>query len=175
MKRLVFLLLILTFVWAVSAVADPIAPLAPLNALGKQALAAEGKTEADMLNDVPPKEIVGIPAYPGSYFGGSMGTGDVLYTVSLMSKDSPEKVVEWYRKKLGTAWQSAPDQATAALKEVGVFLETDKKNVNAMDAMKLKQVRISKVENQQDTGFAGMMFDVTGIKTMINITVKPMM
>ena len=104
-----------------------------------------------------------------------MGTGDVLNSVTLMSKDSSEKVVEWYRKKLGTAWQSAPDQVTAELKEVGVFLKTDKKNVSAMDALKLKQVRISKVENPQDTGFAGMMFDVTGIKTMINITVKPMM
>jgi hypothetical protein len=175
MKKLILLLTILTFVCAATAVAEPIAPLAPLNALAKQALAAEGKTEADMLKDVPPKEVVGIPAYPGSYFGVSMGTGDVLNSVTLMSRDSPEKVVQWYEKKLGSAWQSAPDQITAALKEVGVFLETDKKNISAMDAMKLKQVRISKVENPTDTGFAGMMFDVTGIKTMINIAVTPLM
>ena len=176
MKRLVVLLIVVAMAaWGASVFAKPIASLAPLNAFGKQSLASEGKTEADLLNDVPPMEIVKVPAYPGSYFGGSMGTGDVLSSVSLMSKDSPEKVVDWYAKNLGSSWRSFPDQAMGALKEVGVFLETDKKNVTAMDAMKLRQVRVSKVEKPEDTGFAAMMFDVTGIKSMINITVTPLM
>ena len=175
MKKMIFLLPVLMFVWTASAAAEPTAPLAPLNAFGKQALMAEGKTEADILKDVPPKDLVGIPAYPGSFFGGSMGSGEVLNSVILMSKDSPDKVVQWYKNKLGAAWQSVPDHATPELKEVEVFLETDNKNVSPMDALKLRQVRISKVESPEDTGFAGMMFDVTDIKTMINIAVTPLM
>ena len=44
-----------------------------------------------------------------------------------------------------------------------------------MDSLKYQQIRISKVEKPEDTGFAAMLFDVTDIKTMINMTVKPMM
>jgi hypothetical protein len=176
MKKISLLLAAaILIIWTVPAAAEPIAALAPLNSFAKQSLAAEGKTEADMLNDVPPKELVGIPGYPGSYFGGSMGTDEVLTSVTIMSKDSPEKVVKWYADNLGSSWRSFPDQVTSALKEVSVFIKTDKKTIDAMDAMKLKQVRISKVESPTDTGFASMMFDVTGIKTMINITVTPLM
>ena len=180
MKRMTFLLIVISLiVWVVPAVAEPIAGLAPLNSLTKQSLAAEGKTEADMLNELPSKELVGVPGYPGSFFGGAMNTGEgtdvVLTSVTLMSKDSPEKVTEWYTKNLGSSWGSFPDQITGALKEVGVFFETDKKTLDMMDSFKLKQVRISRVEDPSDTGFAGMMFDVTGIKSMINITVKPLM
>ena len=180
MKRTTFLLMaVLLIVWTASAVAEPIAGLAPLNSLTKQSLAAEGKTEADMLNDLPTKEMVGIPGYPGSFFAGAMSTGEgtdeVLTNLTLMSKDSAEKVTDWYAKNLGSGWGSFPDQITGALKEVGVFFETDKKTLELMDSLKLKQVRISRVENPTDTGFAGMMFDVTGIKSMINITVKPLM
>ena len=150
MKPSNFLLLISVVVLSVAATAEPIAPLAPLNDFGKQAFAAEGKTEADMENDIPPKDLVGIPPYPDSYFGSSMGDGDELNAVTLISKDSAEKVVAWYQKELSSGWQYLPELATKQMNEVGVFINTDVKAISAMDALRYKQVRISKVEKPED-------------------------
>jgi len=146
-----------------------------MNDYGKQAFAAEGKKEADILKDIPPKEIVEIPACPGSYFGMSTGTNEELSGVTLISRDDPGKVIAGYRKQLGNHWRYLPNLATAQLGEVGVFVKTDKKNVNALDSLKYKQLRISKVEKPEDTGFIAMMFDVRGIKSMIVMTLKPAM
>lgn len=174
-RRIYLLTALLVVTWTISAAAGPVAKLLPLNAFGKQSMAAQGRSEADLVNDVPPSEMVKVPAYPGSYFGSSMGKGDELTGLTLASKDSPKKVIDWYRKKLGSGWQYHPEMATAEMGEVGVFIKTDKKKVSDMDALKCMQVRISKVEKPADTGFTGMMFDVTGIKSMINMTLKPMM
>lgn len=176
MNRSVTIVLnVLLFVLAATASAEPFAPLAPVNAMGKQAFAAEGKTVEDAAKDVPSKEMVGLPAHPGCYFGGAALANDDLSSVTLLCKDDPGKVVAWYGKNLGSGWGSFPDQVSEQMKEVGVFLETDKTTVGLMDALKLRQVRISKVEKPEDTGFAAMMFDVTGIKSMVAITVTPIM
>ncbi|MDH3220325.1 MAG: hypothetical protein OEO19_12395 [Gammaproteobacteria bacterium] len=149
--------------------------MAPLNSFGKQAFAAEGKTEEDVRSDIPSSEMVGLPAFPDSYFAGAGGDGDSIDTLMLMSKADSAEVVAWYQKKLGGGWRNIPDLATEQLGEVAVFVKTDKKNISAMDSLKYQQIRISKVEKPEDTGFAAMMFDVSGIRSMINMTVKPMM
>lgn len=176
MKKILHLITV-TFLlaWINSSFAEPIAKLAPLNSLGKQAFAAEGKTEADAQKDIPSKAMVGLPAYPGAYFAGAGGDEESLSSVSLMSKDSADAVVSWYQKNLGSGWQNVPDLATKELNEVAVFIKSNKKNISAMDSLKYQQIRISKVEKPTDTGFAAMMFDVTGIKAMINMTIKPFM
>ena len=176
MKRSFFLLIVaLIVVWAVSAIAEPIAPLAPLNDYGKQAIGSQGKTEADFKKETPSRELVGIPAYPGSHFGMSGKSNGELSSVQLISKDSPEMVIAWYQENLGKDWQYVPDLAMAEAGEVGVFVNTSNKNVSAMDAFSNKQIRISKVEKPDDTGFIAMMFDVKGIKSMIAMTIKPLM
>jgi hypothetical protein len=155
--------------------AEPIAKLAPLNSLGKQSFASQGKSEADATKDIPSREAVGLPAYPESYFAMAGGEGDTISTVSLMSKADPADVVSWYEKNLGSEWQNIPELATKQLGEVAVFVRSSKQGISAMDSLKYQQIRISKVEKPEDTGFAAMLFDVTDIKTMINMTVKPMM
>ena len=138
-------------------------------------LASEGKTEADALKDVPSEEMVGLPAYPDAYFAGAMGQEDSISSVTLMSKASAEDVVAWYNTNLGKDWQNVPALATKEISEIAVFIKSNKNKISAMDSLKYQQIRISRVEKPQDTGFAAMTFDVSGIKSMINMTVKPMM
>ncbi|MDH5736405.1 MAG: hypothetical protein OEY87_09810 [Gammaproteobacteria bacterium] len=176
MKKLFYALTILTtLIYSGSSFAEPIAQLAPLNAYGKQSFAAEGKTEAEARQDIPSREMVGLPAYPGSYFAGAAGDEDAISSVTLMAKSSAEDVAAWYGKTLGREWQNVPELATKQLGEIAVFVKSDKKKISAMDSFKLQQIRISKVEKPGDTGFAAMIFDVTGIKCMINMTIKPLM
>ncbi len=174
-KGLHFIAVTFLLVWVNFSFAEPIAKLAPLNSLGKQAFAAEGKTEEDARNDIPTREMVGLPAYPDAYFSGAIGDESAVISVSLMSKDSAAKVISWYKKNLNSEWQNAPELATKQLREIAVFIRSDKKNISFMDSLKYQQIRISKVEKPEDTGFASMAFDVTGIKSMINMTIKPMM
>ncbi|NNE63908.1 MAG: hypothetical protein HKN34_07495 [Gammaproteobacteria bacterium] len=176
MKKIIHTLTVfLVLIWSSSSIADPIAPLAPLNSMGKQMFAAEGKTVADALKDVPSKEMVGLPAYPDAYFSGAMGQEDSISYVFLISKASAADVVAWYGKNLGKEWQNIPALATNELREIAVFIKSDKKEISAMDSLKYQQIRISTVEKPEDTGFAAMTFDVSGIKSMINMTIKPMM
>ena len=176
MKRAVFLLTAaLVSAWVVSAIAEPIAPLATLTDVGKQISAAEGKTEADMKKNIPPKELVGIPAYPDSRFVMAVGDENELTMVQLISKDSPEKVIAWYKKQLGKEWQYVPGLATKRLNDVEIFVKTDKKNISAIDSLSYKQLEIAKVEKPGDTGAIEMVFDVKGIKSWIIMTLKPEM
>lgn len=175
LNRSVILGVVFFIFWTNNSVAEPVGKLAPLTSLSKQSLVAEGKTEADMLEDIPSKEMVGMPAYPDAYFAGAMGDVDTLSALTLMSKDSAKEIISWYKKKLGDEWQDVPELAMEDLGEVAVFIKSDKKKISVIDSFKYQQIRISKVEKPEDTGFAAMVFDVTGIKCMINMTIKPLM
>jgi hypothetical protein len=174
MKRSIFLpmAVLIVFGTAQAAVAGPIAPLAPVNELGKIVFAEEGMTVAEAQKDVPSEEMVGIPAYPGSNFVLGEEAGGELISVKLISKDSPEKVVAWYQKNMGKGWHHVPDHTIKELGEVGVFVQADNRNISVNEAMKHKQLRVSKVENPEEWGFA-MVFDVSGTKSMIVMTLIP--
>jgi hypothetical protein len=174
-KRAVVLTVVALLGWAAFASAEPAAPLLPYNDAGKQMLDAQGKTPSDALKDVPTKAEVGLPVYPGSYMGSGGKSNGVLSSVQLVSKDTPEKVIAWYKKELGKAWKYVPELATKQIGEIGVFVKTDKEKVDSIDSMRMQQIRIAKVEKPEDTGFLAMAFDVTGIKTMINMQIKPLM
>ena len=176
MKRWIFFLMgILITIWTASAIAEPIAPLATLSASGKLIFAAEGKTEADMKKNIPPKELVSIPAYPGSLFVLAEGDENELTMVQLISKDNPEKVIAWYKKQLGKEWQYVPGLATKRLNDVEIFVKTGKKNISVIDSLNYKQLEVAKVEKPGDTGSIEMVFDVSGIKSWIIMTLKPAM
>jgi len=176
MKRSILLLItVLMLVWSVSAFAEPYAPLAPRNAFGKQAMASKGQTMADVQKQLPTKEMVGIPAYPGSYFGSEGKSNGELSTVQLIAKDSPDKVIAWYKKNLGKDWQYVPGLITKELGEVGVFVETDNPKIDAFDSLKHRQIKVAKVTKPEDTGFLGMFLEMKGIKSMITLQVKPFM
>ncbi|MFQ5639984.1 MAG: hypothetical protein ACE5IR_18545 [bacterium] len=81
------------------ALAEPIAPPVPFT---KAYLAKTGKTQKQLdaarIKRVPAKEVVGVPAYPGSYFYQSNhGFEKELISVVLCSQDEPEKVRAWYK------------------------------------------------------------------------------
>lgn len=164
----------LLLAWVSVATAGPIAPMLPLNDFGKKSYAAEGKTVADAEKELPTAEEVGIPAYPGSRVGMSGESNGVLSMVQLLSQDSPDKVIAWYKEHLD-GWLYAPNLAVAAMDEVGVFVKTDKKEVDAFDSLSMVAVRIRKIEKKGDTGFIEMAFDVKGYKTLIDMTIKPVM
>ncbi|MDF1581410.1 MAG: hypothetical protein P1P74_11635 [Desulfuromonadales bacterium] len=174
-KSIYLLAFVMTVAWSSATFAEPVAPLATPNAYGKQSFAVEGKTIADVEKELPSKEMVDIPAYPGSLFAmGSEANGE-LSSVQLISTASPAEVIAWYKKTLGKDWQYSPNLAIKEAGQVGVFVNTHKKNISAMDALKHRQLSVSKVEKPGDTGFIEMMFDVTGIRSMIVMTLKPMM
>ena len=176
MKRSILLLTAAVIVvWTASAIAEPYAPLAPRNAFGKQAMASKGQTMADVQKELPTKEMVGIPAYPGSLFGSEGKSNGVLSTVQLIAKDSPEKVIAWYKKNLGKDWQFTPGLATKEMGEVGVFVNTDNPKIDAFDSLKFRQIRIVRVTKPEDTGFLGMFLEMKGIRSLITLQIKPFM
>ena len=176
MKRIVFILtVVLYFGGVISAFAEPVALLLPYSDFGKQALTREGKTRADSIKEIPSKEEVGLPAYPGSYFGISGASNGVLSSIQMVSKDAPGEIIAWYKEQLGSSWQYSSDLATEQIGEIGVFVKSSNPSVSAFDALKSQQIRIAKVEEPEDTGFVAMVFDVSGVKTMINMQIKPIM
>ena len=174
-KGITILTVVALLSWAAVAFAEPAAPLLPYNAQGKEMLAAQGKTVSDALKDVPTKAEVGLPIYPDSYMGTSAKSNGELSSVQLASKDDPEKVIAWYKKELGKEWKYVPELATEQIGEIGVFVKTDKEEVDSFDSMSMQQVRISKIEKPEDTGFLAMAFDVKGVKAMVNMQIKPLM
>lgn len=174
-KGITTLTLVALLSWADFVFAEPVAPFLPYNAQGKQMLDAQGKTESDAMKDIPTKAEVGFPIYPGSYMGTSAKSNGELSSIQLVSKDNPEKVIAWYKKELGLEWKYVPELATEQIGEIGVFVKTDKEEVDSFDSMSMQQIRIAKIEKPEDTGFLAMAFDVKGVKATINMQIKPFM
>lgn len=96
----------------------------------------------------------------------------ILSSIQFVSRDKPDTIFTGYKKQRGKGWKYLPEIATKQLGEIGVFVITEKAT---MDAMRSQQIRIAKVEKPEDTGFITMTFDVTGVKAMINIQIKPIL
>ena len=176
MKNTLFSLSLIALVsWAISVWAEPAAPFLPYNDMGKKLLSSQGKTPTDAQKEAPTKEQVGMPIYPGSYLGTTGGSSGELSSVQFVSKDSADKVIAWYQKNLGKGWKQAPQLTVSQIGEVGVFVKTDLEQFDDFEAMKMQQIRIAKVEKPEDTGFLAMAFDVTGVKSIINMQIKPLM
>ena len=175
MKRASLGLVVLLFGLCDVSMAGSICQFLPITDLGKQAMTAQGKTLADMQSNLPSAEEVAMPIYPGTFCGATGESNGELSTLTIASKDSPEKVVAWYQEHFGADWQYAPQLAVKEAGQVGIFVNTDKKNISAMDSLKHRQLSVTKVEKPGDAGFIEMMFDVKGIKSMIVMTLRPMM
>lgn len=156
-------------------IAEPAAPLLPYNEMGKQMLNAQGKTIKDAAREVPSKADVGLPVYPGSYMGSYAKSGGALSSVQLATRDGPDEVIAWYRKNLSGEWKYQPKLALQQMGEVGVFVKTDQPSMDTMAAMRLQQIRIVRIDKPDDTGFLAMTFDVTSIRAVINMQIKPFM
>ncbi|MFQ5471235.1 MAG: hypothetical protein ACE5EH_13220 [Gammaproteobacteria bacterium] len=177
MKKLISMVIVLVGIYAVGPViAEPYAPLMPLSDEGKQIMKASGKTDAQREKEAPTKDQIDISPYPGANLSMAVNSNGALISVQLVSKDAPDRVIEWYKEKLvGKGWQFVPSLATKQIGEVVVFVETNNSAVNAFESMKYRQIRISEVNKPDDVGFAGMFGDLSGIKTAISIQIKPIM
>lgn len=175
MKAMIGLVAVM-FLFVGGLSAEPYAPLLPLNEQAKQVMKASGKTDAQRNKEAPSKDEIDIPAYPDAYLSTGGESNGVLSNVELVSSDSPKKVIAWYKNKLvGKGWQFIPELATKQLNEVGVFVESSNPKLDAFDALKFRQIRIRKVEKPEDVGLASMFGDVSGVKSVISIQVKPVM
>jgi len=157
------------------AMADPYASLMPLNAQGKKMMQASGKTDAQRAKEAPAKDEIEIPAYPESFLSTTGGTKGHWSSVQLISNDSPDKIIAWYKSKLGKKWQFSPSLAIEQAGQVGVFIETNKHKVDGFDLMKFRAIIIAKVEKPGDLGFAATLGDLPNAKAVINIQLKPLM
>ena len=151
------------------SLAEPYATPMPLNKQGKEMMSYQGISEADRLKKMPQKGDIDIPAYPGSLLGMTGGSGGKWSMITLLSKDSTEKVVEWYKKNL-KGWQYVPSLSTKQLNEIAVFVETDNPKISAIDAISHRQVRVSVIKDPKvDLGFEAMLGDVDEIKSRISL------
>lgn len=142
-----------------AASAKPLAPLPPLSDIGRQMLAAEpGKVPE---NPCPDAESVGIPIYPHSYcVAVSRPTSPddkILPTIVLVTKRAPRDVRAWYARHLGGAWQY--NHVINAFVHPGWILYRMTQE---------PAVRVVKA-TQDNIGFFGINYDLTGMRTKISI------
>jgi len=176
MKRTLAMVVVLLFTGLPLALAgEPVAPLLPLSKDGEKMMRASGKTLRDIQNSAPSRKAVSLPVYPGAYYAGNATSGGKLVSVELLAKEGPAKVVEWYEKHLGPGWARLADKyLVKQLKQVAVFAETTNPSPKPIEIMNLRTVQVMRVEKPEDTGFASMFFDVSGVRTRIVLGVTPM-
>lgn len=144
------------------ALAEPYAPLAKLNAKGIKMMKLSGETEQDRMRSVPSAKEVDVPTYPGAVIVSVVKdeSGQLLPGINLASTDPPEKVREWYKKRLhGWRWSD----------KSRLFHQFDGEP-NGMQLMTTPIINILAMEARSlDMTF----LDVPGAKTRIQITYKP--
>ena len=172
--KIVAVLLCMMMSFAGIAMAAPYASMMPLSAQGKQMMKAAGKTDAQRAAEAPAEDEIDIPAYPGAFLGVTGGTKGAWSSVQLISNDSTGKIIAWYKGKLGNKWQYSPSLAVEQMGQVGVFIETNKKQLDGFDLMKFRTITIAKVEKPEDLGFAATLGDLPNAKATIALQVKPM-
>ncbi len=165
-KRIVFSLLALVFIFVSTAFAtEPVAPFLPF---------ADIKIPPEMKAKIkaPSKQQVGVPVYPGARLGAVVESDGKLSSIDLFTKDSPSKVVAWYKKHLSKDWSKLSEKFhIKQLKHEGYFAKTKNPDPDPMDLMKTKSIQIMRVETPEDAGFTAMFFNVKGMKTRIYIQI----
>ena len=142
--------------------AEPAAPMAPLKKEGMDLMKMQGKTMTDVEQEIPDKQEVGVPIYPGAMYVSHMdtGSGDMLPSLNLVASDPPERVRAWYRGTL-EGW-SYSDTFQLFYKGEG--------EISLSDLMQTESVNVSAEEGQA----LDLMFsDVPDVKSRIQITYTP--
>jgi len=140
------------------ACADPIGKVPELNHSGAQILAASGKSHADIVSEVPSRETVGLPVYPGALYTGSVTADGMLPSVIMVSGDSVETVKEWYLGQAGLSYSETSD----------IFYVGDEYKM-----MESESVMLQDISDDPQASFSGMAFDMEGMKTQFTISYKP--
>jgi hypothetical protein len=140
------------------ASAEPIGDVPELNHAGAQVLAASGKSRADIVNEVPSREMVGLPIYPGALYTGSMTADGMLPSAIMVSGDSVEKVKEWYMSQADLSYNETSD----------IFHAGDEYKM-----MKSESIMLQDISADPQASFSGMAFDMKGMKTQFTVSYKP--
>ncbi len=141
----------------VLATAEPIGPVPEFNEAGGQLMAASGKTRSSIEENVPSRETVGLPVYPGSFFTGAMESSG-LASVVMASADPVDTVRDWYAAQPGLSYDSG----------FVIFYVGDKYQM-----MVSETVYLTDISEKPSETLGGLMFDMDGMKTQITISYEP--
>lgn len=152
------LLALLPLLLPVICAAEPVAGLLPLTESAESMMAMQGKTIDDVRNEIPEKGTIGLPVYPGSYFGGTMSGSGSLPGLFLATSDPIDQVKDWYAGQGGLAWNE-----TWQLFHVG----------DSYEMMQTPSVSFTDISDDPSANLMGMMYDMQGMKTMITLMYEP--
>ncbi len=140
------------------AEAQPVAALPEFSHVGEQLMLSAGKSRADLESEIPSAESVGIPAYPGALYTGSIEGNEKLLSVVLASSDSIEKVKTWYSGQPGLTWSD----------ESGLFFRGEEYVI-----MQSESVYLQDISADPGATPGGMFFNMNGMQTQITISYHP--
>ena len=142
--------------------AEPVAPLSNYSKKGMGLIRQQNKTLDDLKKEIPSRETVGIPIYPGATFASSLSGQGLPPTVNLISNDPPDQVKAWYMKNLD-GWGYS--------QMLNLFYDgrTEPK-LAKLFAGKYQTVAIMEEEGK---ALDLMLLDVPNVKTRIQIVYKP--
>ncbi len=114
--------------------------------------------------EIPKASDIDIPPYPGAYLGSVMKSNWRLAGVMLLISDTPDQVIDWYRKHL-KGWREFPNLAMKRANQITVFVETEKEHLEpGIEVMHHRQIYVQRITNsKKDLPFTAMMYDVSGI------------
>ena len=147
------------------AFSEPVATLLEMKQAGHQLATNRGKNLEDMKKEIPSRERVGLPVYPGVFFASSVkgsdsGSVKMLPAVNLVATDPPEKIVAWYREHLD-GWSYD--------ERFELFFEGEGK----VDIESLMSKPTITVMAEDDPGLDLMLYDTTGIRSRIILRYEP--
>ncbi|MDW7774539.1 MAG: hypothetical protein SCH71_16770 [Desulfobulbaceae bacterium] len=145
-----------------AALAEPLAPASKFSKKGIKILKSSNQTPKDFEKDIPSKEEVDIPVYPGATVSYVLEPGTGLPpTVNLISNDPPDKVKEWYRKNL-EGWGYSD--------MLNLFYEgTQEPQIAELFEGKYQTVAVMEETGE---GLDLLLFEVPDVKTRIQIVYK---
>lgn len=150
-----------------TAGAEPAAPLLELTDQGMQMVKNQGKTLADVENNIPTKASIGIPIYPEAFYathveGTQEGSYPMLPSINLVSSDSPETITAWYRDNLA-GWQY----------DETFVLFHDAEGEADMDSLMSVETQTVSIMAEDDPGLDLMFYKTDDVKSRIIIRYKP--
>jgi len=119
MKKFHLLSLVVLLVVPTLAYGGSYAPIADFSAVSENPQCRLTKMQESFLNNwTPPAQYFMVPPYPNAVLASAMPSGkaqihgqayQTLPSAVLLTPDSPEKVMEFYKRSLGTGWFQAED------------------------------------------------------------------
>jgi len=99
-----------------SASADPVGDLLEFSHVGEQMMASQG-----IKKEIPTKQTVGLPVYPGAFYTGAMAGEGMLPTIVMASGDPIETIKEWYANQDGLSYEDTFQTFYVGEKYVALF------------------------------------------------------